>query len=407
MRRVTWSLLLLFVFTIPWEYSLDLGAPLGNIARIAGLLLLLVAIPAVLQAGRLRNPGPLLWLLLALYLWFCCTYFWTIDPQATLDRMRAYFQEMMTVWLVWEFAENPRDLRALLRAWLAGAWVLAILTVANFASAQPVASGQIRFAAVGQDPNDVARFLDLGFPIAALLLDWEPRWPGRLLALGYLPLGLAAVLLTASRGGFVAAVAAFTGCGVLLFRNHMRGVVAGLLGLPMVAVALWFAAPHETLGRLTTIAGQVRGGDLNQRLNIWVAGWHAFVQAPFFGHGAGAFVNAAGLSPIDTAHNTALSILVEGGICAFVLAFGLVVMSARSALETRGSLRIALLTLLLVWVISSLVGTLAESRTTWLLLAVIALAARIAREQPERLAFASFTPTGPDGLGAAPAGYPG
>ena len=65
----------------------------------------------------------------------------------------------------------------LLRAALAGSWVLAILTVANVASPEAIASGQIRFAAIGQDPNDVARFLDLGFPVAALL-----SWMGDSLA---------------------------------------------------------------------------------------------------------------------------------------------------------------------------------------------------------------------------------
>ena len=49
-------------------------------ARIAGLLVLLAAVPAVLQAGRMRTPGACVAGTLALYLWFCCTYFWTIDP---------------------------------------------------------------------------------------------------------------------------------------------------------------------------------------------------------------------------------------------------------------------------------------------------------------------------------------
>jgi len=115
MRRIAWGLLIVFAFAIPWEYSMDLGEPGGNIARIAGLLLILVAVPAVLHAGRLRTPGPLQWAVLAFYLWFCCSYFWTIAPLATLDRMRGYFQEIMIVWLVWEFAESPRDLRWLLR----------------------------------------------------------------------------------------------------------------------------------------------------------------------------------------------------------------------------------------------------------------------------------------------------
>ena len=206
MRRIAWLLLLLFVFTIPWEYSLDLGAPFGNVARIAGLLLLLTAILTILQTGKIRAFSPLHWMILALFLWFCCTCLWTIDSLATFAVMRGFIQEMMIVWLVWEFAGTPWDLRMILRAWVAGSWVLAILTLANFSSPEAIALGQYRSAAYGQDPNDVARFLDLGFPLAALLANSESRRPGRVmarvLALGYMPLGLVAVLLTASREGF-------------------------------------------------------------------------------------------------------------------------------------------------------------------------------------------------------------
>src|ERR1039458_5628902 len=96
-------------------------------------------------------------------------------------------------------------------------------------SPEAVAAGQIRFAAAGQDPNDVARFLDLGFPLAALLFVSERRWPSRLLALGYLPLGLFAVLLTASRGGFLAAVVALVGCSILLARTPLECALARIL----------------------------------------------------------------------------------------------------------------------------------------------------------------------------------
>ena len=389
MRRIAWGLLLLFAFAIPWEYSLDLGEPLGNVARIAGLLLLLVAVPAILQAGRLRTPGPMQWLVLAFYLWFCCSYFWTIEPQTTLEKMRAYFQEMMTVWLVWEFAESPGDLRSLLRAYVAGSWILAALTLANLASAEAIAAGHIRFVAAGQDPNDTARFLDLGFPLAALLLNSESRWPGRLLALGYLPLGLVAVVLTASRGGLLAAVVALAGCALLLgrnYRSHAKELLVGAATLPIIAAALWFAVPHETFERLGTIPEQLQGGGLNLRWNIWTLGWHTFVRAPLFGAGAGSFAGAAGLNPLDTAHNTILSILVSGGLCAFFLAAAIVALAARSAMQTRGAVCLAMATALLVWVVTSLVATVEESRTTWLLLALIALAGRLAVEEPEGLA---------------------
>ncbi|HEY1768354.1 MAG TPA: O-antigen ligase family protein [Terracidiphilus sp.] len=385
MRRIAWVLLRLLAFAIPWEYSLDLGEPFGNVARVLGLLLLLAAVPAVLQAGRMRALGAMQWLVLALYLWLGFTYFWTIDPAATLEKIRAYFQEMMIVWLVWEFAESPADLRALLRAYVAGSCVLAALTLANFGSPEAIASGQMRFSAYGQDPNDVARFLDLGLPCAALLLTSEPRWPARWLALGYLPLGLFAVLLTASRGGFLAALIALAGCGALLLRGRGRTAAAAVFALPLAGAALWFATPPEILDRLATIPEQLQSGDLNQRLNIWSAGWHAFTQAPLFGAGAGTFVSAAGLAAMDTAHNTALALVVEGGLCALFLATSLVALAVRAVLCTRETLRLALATAMLVWFVACQVATVEESRTTWLLLAVVALAGRLAADQPEQL----------------------
>ncbi|MFZ1086134.1 MAG: O-antigen ligase family protein [Terracidiphilus sp.] len=386
MRRITWLLLLLFAFAIPWEYSLDLGEPLGNIARILGLLTLLAAIPAILQAGRMRALGAMQWLVMAFFLWFCCTYFWTIEPDATLLKLRGSIQELMIVWLIWEFAEKAGDLRAIMRAAVAGSWVLALLTLATFASASAMAAEQIRFAATGQDPNDVARYLNLAFPLAALLVNSERRWPWRWLAAGYLPLGLIAVLLTASRGGFLAAMVGFAGAMVLLVYGHPRRILANALALPPLAALLWFIIPHGSLERLATILEQLHGGDLNQRWNIWEAGWKAFARAPIFGTGAGSFVSAAGTAPMDTAHNTWLSIAVTGGLCALFLATAIVAVAIWSITRMRGPLQGALALTLAVWFITSLVATVEENRTTWLLLAMIALAGRLAVEEPEELA---------------------
>jgi O-antigen ligase len=391
MRKLAWFLLIVFVFVIPWEYSLDLGPPLGNAGRITGLLVLLVAVPSALQAGRVRTPGMMQWLVLALYIWLCCTYLWTIDGAATLAKLRGNFQELMIVWLVWEFAETPDDLKILLRAFIAGSWVLAVLTLANFSSPQAIAEGQYRFAAYGQDPNDVARFLDLGFPLAALLVGCERRWLPRILAAGYLPLGLVAVLLTASRSGFLAALVALAGTILILFRGHARVAVAALLAFPAVAAALWLAVPAQTFARLATIPAQLSYGDLNQRVNIWSAGWRAFVHAPVFGTGAGTFTDAAHLSPIDTAHNTALSLAVSGGLCALFLAIAILSLAVRNIAAMRAPLRLAFAVALLAWSVTAIVASVEESRTTWFLFAVIALAARLGHRSSEQLE-ACFTP---------------
>jgi O-antigen ligase len=385
-RTAAWVLLVAFVFAVPWEYSLDFGEPIGNVARVIGLVLFLVATPAVLQAGRVRrlgltSPGMVQWLVLALFLWYCCSVFWSIDRDSTLERLRGAFQVWMPVWLLWELVEKPEDLRALLRAYVAGSWVLAVLTLANFAS--PEAADQARFAAEGQDPNDVARFLDMGLPLAALLLNSERRWWARVLALGYLPLGLLAVLLTGSREGLLAGIAALTGGGVLLFRRRPERLIPALFLVPAIAALIWALVPAETFERLATIPEQLHSGDLNQRLNIWAAGWQAFKRAPFFGSGAGTFVAATGLAPIDTAHNTLLSISVEGGIVELMLFAVIVLACARSVLRMKGALWIGFGTALGAWCLTCVAATVEQNRTTWLLLGFIACAGRLSLEAPK------------------------
>ena len=397
MRRLAQRLLIVFAFAVPWEFSLEFPEPFGPVARIAGILLLLATIFSVLQAGTMRHPGSLQWIVLALFLWFCCSAFWTIDPQTTLEKLRAYFQEMMVVWLAWELVDNPAQLTWLLRAYVAGSWVLAVLTLANFASPEAVAAGQVRFYAEGLDPNDTARFLDLAFPLAAVLVDGESRWQGKLLALGYFPLGLLAVLLTASRGGFVAAVLALAGSVLLLISARPKRIVAGLLAVPVLGALLWSIVPFESLERLATIYEQLQGGDLNERVNIWAQGWQAFVRAPLFGTGAGSFVSAAGLAPTDTAHNTALSIAVGGGLCALALSAFILLLAFVSLLKLRGPLRWALATALLVWIVTSLTAAVEENRNTWLLLAILAVAGRLAAQAPDpftafRLKGTGFSP---------------
>lgn len=377
MRRLAWALLLFFAFTVPWEHSLEFPEPFGSPARLAGILLLLVAIPALLQTGFLRKPGPIQGLTLAFFLWFVFSMLWSIDGLTTAEKLRAYFQEMMVVWLLWEFAETEDDLRAVFRAVVAGCVVLALLTLFNFRSAAAMAAEQIRFTAYGQDPNDVARFLDLGLPLAAWLARIETSRTLRWLFLLYLPLGAAATLLTASRGGFLALLIALAGCAALFYRRRGRMTRVMILALPLLAAAFWAWLPSGTLARINTIPEQLGGGDLNQRLTIWQSGWQAFVRAPWLGAGGGTFVEAAGLLPTDTAHNTPLTLLVTGGLCALFLAVAIVAAALLAVQRVRGPLRIALLASLMVWMVTALVATVEESRFTWLLLAVVAVSDRV------------------------------
>jgi len=240
--------------------------------------------------------------------------------------------------------------------------------------------------AEGQDPNDVARYLDLAFPMAGLLLICARRWIVRMLLIVFLSLGLVAVFLTASREGILVAIVALAGCGVLLARSRTRLAIRLSAAMALSGIAIWFAVPRATIERIRTIPAELTGGDLNQRWDIWGAGWNAFAHAPFIGTGVNTFVAAAGLAPIDTAHNTPLAISVETGVAGLVLATSILALSCVYALQTPGRLRPALITALLVLIMSSIVATVHENRATWLLLGVIASAGRIAKERPDDLA---------------------
>ena len=138
----------------------------------------------------------------------------------------------------------------------------------------------------------------------------------------------------------------------------------------------------------------MNGGDLNQRRNIWEAGWRAFLDAPLTGHGAGTFVEAAGLSPIDTAHNTALSVAVEGGLIGLLLGASIFASAVWSALHARPPWRLALLTSALTWFALSMGGSTGENRKTWLLFGIMAVAGRLgpARETAASLPSPTLRP---------------
>ncbi len=68
------------------------------------------------------------------------------------------------------------------------------------------------------------------------------------------------------------------------------------------------------------------------------------------------------------------------------LAALLVALAARSVIEAHGTLRMALVTALLVWAVTSLVATVEGNRTTWLLFALIVLAARLTEEDSQAMA---------------------
>ena len=383
MRRLAFVLLVFYAFAVPWQYALNLGEPFGNVARIAGVLLLAAAIPAALSRRVWHTPGAMQILVLMLFLYLAVTFFWSIDPQTTLEKIRAYFQVMMVAWIAWEFVETPAQFRTLLYALVLGSCVLSLLTLSGFFSASTAAAAQqARFTASGQDPNDVARFLDLVFPLAALLITQTTRLSLRLLALAYIPLGILAVILTASRGGFLGILVALGFVALVLLRWRPAAALPSVILSLFLGTVAWAIIPAETFARLATIPAEFASLDFNDRFTIWTSGLHAFAHAPWFGYGAGNYSLASGLATEDTAHNTLMALLVMGGLVAASLLVAILLAALRSVLHASGLPRLAFLGVFLVWCVTASVGSVEENRMTWLIFACFALAGRFFAAPP-------------------------
>jgi hypothetical protein len=106
MRKIAFLLLWLYVFTIPWEHSTDIGAGIGSVTRVAGIAALLAGLTAVALRGSMRRMNLFLATAGAFYLLVVASYFWTVDAEATGRAIRTFAQAMWVVWLIWEFAPD-------------------------------------------------------------------------------------------------------------------------------------------------------------------------------------------------------------------------------------------------------------------------------------------------------------
>jgi O-antigen ligase len=164
---------------------------------------------------------------------------------------------------------------------------------------------------------------------------------------GSLFLILVCLALTASRMGLTA-----TGIGLFCLlawefasrRAHRFGMRAGGVALLVAGLALVAAAAAPLLGRF----GQIQS-DSSVRGLIFSTHWKAFLDAPLFGHGLGAFSdinnqlmtqdNYAALWSIRAAHNVYIQWLEEAGVIGalpmFALIATLIVMTVRRILRMK------------------------------------------------------------------------
>jgi O-antigen ligase len=383
LHSLAFLFLWLFVFTIPWENIIVLPT-LGTISRVVGIVAFGIAAIAVLASGWLALPTRFHLVAIIFVSWGALSFLWSLDPGLTRQRIWTYFQLLMMLWLIWELAPGEREQVGLMQAYVLGAYVSAGDTFYSYLLNQTELLR--RYMATGFDPNDLGLTLALGIPMAWYLATARRRglftWVYRL----YVPVALLAILLTASRGAFLATLGALS---IVIFtypRLNTWQKVALIIVVGITIYAIQTFVPAYSWQRLATIQAELqRGSDLNYRRYIWQAGLELFTHHPILGVGAGVFNEGVTyvLSVGKASHNTFLSVLVEQGVIglgifAAMLAIAFVSLRRLPPLE-----RTLWIVLLFTWMVGASSLTWEHRKATWFIFGLlVAHAARVGVHEP-------------------------
>jgi O-antigen ligase len=317
-QRAAWALLCLLVFSIPWEKSIQ--APgVGTLSHLFGILAFAAGAMVAVRRGSIRPPNLAMGLAALWVLWSALTYLWSLDRQATLMRAITLAELLAMVWLIWDACRTPLRQTRLMQFYVWGAVAASASTFLRYFQGRQ--TYYRRYTAPGFDPNDFGLILALSIPLALYLAlrarGWE-RWCYRAAVLAV----ISAVLLTASHTALIATFAAF-GFSLWTWREADRGQrISSALLLALLLLGMFQFAPAPSRSRLATISTELTQGTLHNRTVIWKAGLKVLKSHPVAGVGAAAYPEAVrprlGTPGVPghqyVAHNTFLSVLVEGGL---------------------------------------------------------------------------------------------
>lgn len=325
--------LAVYAFVLPFGSAVRLplgSSPFGTLSTVVGLLTTVILMLHLL-AGR-RGPRSVDasvggWLLLLG--WLVLTLLWTADASRSLSSL-VVLTSLIALHTVASLTPFDRqDVRLLEFATVAGALVVASRSVFLGVTGRLHETSQVipRFTFDEGDPNITAATLLLGFILTAWWSLNATSTVARVASIGafsFITVGLA---LAGSRGGLVAAVA-----GLVTLSMHSRRLPPARIAVFLGALAAVAAIAVQTMP--PGLQSHMQGRDSTGRLAIWEVGLRSCNETCMVGNGVGTFGNAyrdvyytdLGVPGFGdrlwAAHNTFLSMLIEGGVIGAGLLIG-------------------------------------------------------------------------------------
>ncbi len=305
-------------FWWPWFEKLRLAF----VAMAIGAFALLMH--RVTSGERIRVGGPAVAPLLAYLSFIPLSLAWTLS---TPDTVAASFEagKMAVVFVVVQAAvDGPRRLRRFMLAGALASIGPALGAIDVWRTEDALIDGfRTHWRGPYADPNRLAMCLIAVLPFALYgAITARRRWVRAVFAVT-LAAQIAAIVLTHSRSGAVAAAIALA---LFLFRGGTLTFGRKLAAAGVIALGLLAFAPESFWQRQATIAEYETDVSVEGRENAWKVLGVIVEERPLTGVGAFAFIHAWGrYAPLEAggrryvAHNVLLEIVGELGVLAFLL----------------------------------------------------------------------------------------
>ncbi|GEM82831.1 hypothetical protein MHY01S_09970 [Meiothermus hypogaeus NBRC 106114] len=385
-------LLYLYTFSLPLEGVFAIEGVFTLSKGLLGLFLLALAFqvrrpkiawfPALVLTWRQVPRLRISILAVLLMFWACASYFWSVDPSATWDKLQALAQHLIGALAIAFFImARPKTLQPLLFSYSLGALVAAFQGISNYLR-NP--SSRSSFAG-SADAADFAAIVLLGSLVAVgLWLTAKSSWM-RWYSLACFAACTLAVVLSGTRSAWVAIIV--TLFLVILPRLGWQRMLSISLMLALCFVALYqLPAVNQFLATRVTSATEDGGAG---RTAIWTVGWHIAQQNLLIGHGYGTFTSLFGLGAatesalesIDTyyitdgrgAHNIYLELVSEIGLVGLgiFLAWMWVLLRVSLRQSVHPDLILILKACLLAYLIQGAFLGILERKYLWLTIALL------------------------------------
>lgn len=287
----------------------------------AGITLIAVLIHRTGSSKKSFFSFPIVWLMLALLLWAVIQLNWALWPEKHLDFVQLFAKFILAAFLIYRAVDSEKHLRWFLWSHVLGCFCLAWIARSGFSGG--------RFDSFGgpgiSDANSAANQLVTGIVVAASLF-LAVKAKGKVALVGLMPLILDALVMTASRSGFLSFLVAGGVFNLFTPKKSRHFVkVLSILGVLLLAI---LAGPKywERMSTIKETGAKVEGVDTGgARLEVIEAQWQMFARYPYgCGHRCTAvlsheYLTKEAFSDLEegqgrSSHNTFMSLLVEQGV---------------------------------------------------------------------------------------------